>query len=71
MGISSLCSYFLPVEQKEALEPGGRFGLSPEEILLKVFFNFFMYVIQQCFICHPPDSTVSEDAGTEPRTVVT
>ncbi len=27
-----------------------------------------MYVIQHCFICH---STVSEDAGIEPRTVAT
>jgi hypothetical protein len=26
-----------------------------------------MYVIQHCFICHPSDSTVSEDAGIEPR----
>jgi len=28
----------------------------------KIFF-------QQYFICCPPDSTVSEEAGTEPRTV--
>jgi hypothetical protein len=35
--------------------------------------NFFssMYYIQHCFICRPSDSTVSEDAGTEPRTVGT
>jgi hypothetical protein len=34
------------------------------------FFGFllFMYVIQHCFIS---DSTVSEDAGIEPRTVAT
>jgi hypothetical protein len=28
-----------------------------------------MYDIQHCFICRPSDSTVSEDAGFEPRTV--
>ncbi len=31
---------------------------------------FFMYFIQHCFICHPTDSTVSEDAGIEPRTAI-
>ncbi len=37
------------------------------------FFKFFlcMYFIQHCFICRPSDSTVSEDAGIEPRTVAT
>ncbi len=30
-----------------------------------------MYFIQQCFICCPFDSTVSEDAGIEPRTAAT
>ncbi len=30
-----------------------------------------MYCIQHCFICRPSDSTVSEDAGVEPRTVAT
>ncbi len=30
-----------------------------------------MYFIQHCFICRPLDSTVSEDAGIEPRTVAT
>jgi nestin len=30
-----------------------------------------MYVIQHSFICRPSDSTVSEDAGIEPRTVAT
>jgi hypothetical protein len=37
------------------------------------FFLFFtfMYVIQHCFIWHPSDSTVSEDAGIEPITVAT
>jgi hypothetical protein len=30
-----------------------------------------MYDIQYCFIYRPSDSTVSEDAGIEPRTVAT
>jgi hypothetical protein len=30
-----------------------------------------MYCIQHCFICRPSDSTVSDDAGIEPRTVAT
>jgi hypothetical protein len=30
-----------------------------------------MNCIQHCFICRPSDSTVSEDAGIEPRTVAT
>jgi hypothetical protein len=30
-----------------------------------------MHVIQHCFICRLSDSTVSEDAGIEPRTVMT
>jgi hypothetical protein len=30
-----------------------------------------MYCIQHCFICRPSDSSVSEDAGIEPRTVAT
>jgi hypothetical protein len=32
-------------------------------------FLFSMYCIQHCFICRPSDSTVSEDAGIEPRNV--
>ncbi len=32
-------------------------------------FLLFMYYIQHCFICRPSDSTVSKDAGIEPRTV--
>ncbi len=37
------------------------------------FWGFFfpMYCFQHCFICLPSDSTVSEDAGIEPRTVAT
>ncbi len=34
-------------------------------------FFLFMYDIQHCFICRPTDSTASEDAGFEPRTVAT
>ena len=30
-----------------------------------------MYVIQHCFICRPSDSTVSEAAGIEPKSVAT
>jgi hypothetical protein len=30
-----------------------------------------MYCIQPCIICRPSDSTVSEDAGIEHRTVAT
>jgi hypothetical protein len=33
------------------------------------YFSFFMNDIQHCFICRPSDSTVSEDAGIEPKTV--
>ncbi len=36
------------------------------------FFLFYVpYVIQHCFICRPLDSTVSEEAGNEPRTIAT
>jgi hypothetical protein len=37
------------------------------------FFGLFLliYDIQHCFICRLSDSTVSEDAGIEPRTVAT
>ncbi len=36
------------------------------------FFIFiFMCGIQHCLICRSSDSTVSEDAGIEPRTVAT
>jgi hypothetical protein len=34
-------------------------------------FFLVLYLVQQCFICRPSDSTVSEDAGIEPRTVAT
>jgi hypothetical protein len=35
------------------------------------FLSFYVYVIQHGFFCRPSDSTVSEDAGIEPRTVAT
>jgi hypothetical protein len=35
------------------------------------FFYVHMYFIQHCLICRPSDSTVSTDAGIEPRTVAT
>jgi hypothetical protein len=44
------------------------------ELFLGGIFWFFLltYVIQHCFIFHPSDSTVSENAGiVEPRTVAT
>ncbi len=34
-------------------------------------FSFIQCVLQHCFICRPSDSSVSEDAGIEPRTVAT
>jgi hypothetical protein len=36
----------------------------------EIFF-ISLYFIQNCFICRSSDSTVSEDAGIEPRAVVT
>jgi hypothetical protein len=44
-----------------------------ECIILKSgdFFSFFVLLHKHCFICSPSDSTVSEDAGIEPRTVET
>jgi hypothetical protein len=39
--------------------------------ICSINFCFFMYCILHCFICRPSDSTVSEDAGIEPRTVTT
>ncbi len=36
-------------------------------IFFSFFFFFFLYFIQHCFVCRPSDSTVSEDAGIEPR----
>jgi hypothetical protein len=35
------------------------------------FILFFQYIIQHFFICCPSDSTVSEDAGIQPRIVAT
>jgi hypothetical protein len=37
-------------------------------IFYSIFF-FFVYAIQNCFICRTSDSNVSEDAGIEPRTL--
>jgi hypothetical protein len=34
-------------------------------------FSFFMYFIQHCFIGRSSESTLSDDAGIEPRTVAT
>ncbi len=32
-----------------------------------IFGIFFVYFIQHCFIFRPSDSTVSEDAGIDPK----
>jgi hypothetical protein len=37
--------------------------------LQRDIFGIFYIRFQQCFICRPSDSTVSEDAGIESRTV--
>jgi hypothetical protein len=42
-----------------------------EKQLTGGFFCFFMFFIQHCFTHCPSDSTVSEDAGFEPRSVAT
>ncbi len=50
-------------------------GDTPSQASMIIFkqgdFLVFMYVIQQCIICRTSNSTVSEDAGIEPRTLVT
>ncbi len=55
---------------------GGSDRLTPAEKSLyrSIFLDdaiFIVYAIQHCFTCRPSDSTVSADAGIEPRTVVT
>jgi hypothetical protein len=56
----------LNTEQNDFNQGGG------SELLTGGFSDFFMYVLSStCFICRPSDSTVSEDAGIEPRTVST
>jgi hypothetical protein len=44
---------------------------APTERSKQEDFFFLMYVIQHCFICRLSDSSVSEDAGIEPRTIST
>ncbi len=41
------------------------------KIIQFFFFFFYVYCIQHSFICRPSDSTVSEDAVIDPRTVAT
>jgi hypothetical protein len=49
---------------------GGIWNIGMQVKLKGIFYFFFsIYGIQYCFICRPSDSTVSEDAGIEPRTV--
>ncbi len=50
------------------VEVGWQFGNFSRGIFL-VF--FCMYFIQHCFICRPSDSTVSDNAGIEPRPLAT
>jgi hypothetical protein len=40
-------------------------------IYLQIIFLKLFSLFNTCFICRPSDSTVSEDAGIEPRTVAT
>ncbi len=76
MGAKKLFSYFRNIEatcssnHTDQSYPNWR---KREHYFKRKFFGFFlfMYVIQHCFICRHSDSTVSEDAGTEPRTVAT
>jgi hypothetical protein len=49
----------------------GKFSAFWDCLILKGEFFLFMYDIQHLFIGRPSDSTVSEDAGIEPRTVAT
>jgi hypothetical protein len=44
---------------------------SDSQNLFGEFLGFFLSFSQQCLICRPADSTVSEDAGIEPRNVAT
>ncbi len=44
---------------------------SVSKLSLYSWIFLFMFVIQHCFICRPSDSIMSEDAGIEPRTIVT
>ncbi len=44
----------------------------PLDLQKKIYFsNMLDIFIQHCFICHPTDSNVSQDAGIEPRTDAT
>jgi hypothetical protein len=54
---------------KGTVQPIIRLGMP--NTLKGICLIFFMYVIQNYSICRPSDSTVSEDAGIEPRTVAT
>ncbi len=64
----------VPVPHRSGSAPGPRTANTAKRIKKKgefFWFFLFMYDIQHCFICRPSDSTVSEDAGIEPRTVAT
>jgi len=46
-------------------------GCLPQSYKRVIFWIILYVLVQQCFICRPSYSTVSEDAGFEPRTVTT
>jgi hypothetical protein len=54
---------------KERRKEEGKYGRNIKGDFLDFF--LFKYDTPHCFICRPSDSTVSEDAGIEPRTVET
>jgi hypothetical protein len=49
-------------------DPGGKKNLQIR-IHDTVPKDVFLYFVQHCFICHPSDSILSEDAGIAPRAV--
>jgi hypothetical protein len=66
---------FYAVFQRKAKYVTVHFVIKASESCLKsslfVVKETFKYFIQKCFICRLRDSTVSEDAGIEPRSVAT
>jgi hypothetical protein len=65
----SLLSLVLPLFGADSSGPLGAGKLQRGGFF--IYFFISIYVIQHCFICRPSDSTASEDAGIEPRTVAT
>ncbi len=46
-------------------------GIILDYVMYVIYVCVYVIVIQRCFICRPSDSTVSEEAGIEPRSVTT